>query len=229
MKKIKKYRAGQRLSAKDFNDVVERLEQVEKLDAAYPLKLDKSFGQFKLEFFEYTECIPFILAEDLIPGGSARAYFLNYNIYDGTYISQAGSQSSNVPSFKVYDLYTQFRGKEGYKGICLSLSGAGDAKSHLIISMEQKAEIILFQLADSLSHSDAYQDDCVVLKYFRGKDPSIEDDRITIWNPPAIHNGPYGFAANETASSSSSSSFGWIGWATYDPIEDKYWIIDLEC
>ena len=222
-KKIKPYRKGQNLSAKDFNTLVRRLEKLENLTTVYPFKLTETTNAFVLSHTNYTECIIFVLKDDLTPGGSAEAYFLNYDRNDDFFTQQTGT------TFKVHDLYTRFRGKAGYKGICLSLLGGSPEKSHIIIDIEQKAEVILFQLADTLLHTDESQENCHVLKYFRGKDPSSKTDKITIWNPPAIQSGPYGYSTATSFVSSSTSAFGWVGLATYDPIEDKYWIIDLEC
>lgn len=205
------------VSAKDINDIVRRLERLETFKVSPPLQLiDSNHGKYLS--IQHNKIIRFKLIENQIPGQNATAVEVFYNKTTSLW------NSFGTHEFEVYDPFIRYRGFTDYQGRAILYDTPAGFE---IFEMEQKAKLVLFQLADPLSHSNQSQENCHVLRYMDGKDPGT---KITVWNPEANNVGPFGFATtNQYVGASSASNAGDIGWAYYDYLENKYWIIDLEC
>lgn len=129
-------------------------------------------------------------------------------LYDTTYGTPANGQrwGTIASSFKI--------GKDGRYGFVIV---GGVTSGRVIVSPEfgiTKAKMIHFSLRGSLAVTDVSQTNCTVQDYWQGGNPGTT---VTVWNHPASSNYMFSGAAGK-----------W-GTASYDDIDDKYRIIQLEC
>lgn len=155
----------------------------------------------------------FELKEDLTPGQSAAAYLLPFA--DGQY------QPEVHVEFTVHDaVFGVLRGRgrsqsrRGTRGYARLMPDSGRWE---ILATEQQARWIRFRLSEALgfqSSSAAAEP----LSYWDGTDPDPDQQGIVVLNC-AASDGRYLFAGQSGA----------VGLGCYDPAEDKYRIVQLEC
>lgn len=75
---------------------------------------------------------------------------------------------------------------------------------------------VRFELSASLAKTDASKSATIVGQYGRG---GKHKTSITVYNPADATNSNYTYSGANGAS----------GWAFYDPIEQKFWIFDMDC
>ena len=76
------------------------------------------------------------------------------------------------------------------------------------------AKWIRFHLSGTLAATDQKQDNVTVDAYWQGADPG---STVTVYNTPASVNFMF------------SGTSGKVGLASYDDINGKYWIVQMEC
>ena len=152
----------------------------------------------------------FELTENLAFGGNATAYLLQWT--GAAYVAQSGT------SFEVYDPFSKFNqnckptGQDGARGYA---QWCWDRRVWEIVQMQHQARWIEFvangafattdasATVDGVTYHDGYQPDTAV---------------TTVYNTDES-GGDYKFEGDNND----------IGEALYDPANNKYWIIQLEC
>lgn len=87
-------------------------------------------------------------------------------------------------------------------------------KDAVVHSAVKKAAWVRFRLVNTLTVTDVSQSVCVVDDFWGGRNPGTT---VTVYNLPASVNHVF------------SGATGAKGLATYDDIDDKYWIVQMQC
>ncbi len=155
----------------------------------------------------------FELKEDLAPGQSAAAYLLPF--VAGQYQPEVHVQ------FTVHDaLHGLLRGRgrngehRGTRGYARLMPDSGRWE---ILALEQRARWVRFALSEALTFQ-ASTAQAEVLSYWDGDHPDPHHQGVVVLNCPTSGD-QYMFAG----------AAGAVGLACYDPQEDKYRIVQLEC
>jgi hypothetical protein len=154
----------------------------------------------------------FELKTALQPGLSATAYLLPFD--------EAYAEDAKV-EFEVYDaLVCTFRGRArsesrpGAQGYARFMPDSGRWE---ITAMQQPARWIRFSLTETLHYTDL-TGTAAVLEYWDGYDPDPDGAHLDVRNC-AVSGNRYLFAG----------AAGGIGLACYNPEQDRYHVVQLEC
>jgi hypothetical protein len=155
----------------------------------------------------------FELKEDLAPGQSAAAYLLPF--LEGQY------QPDVYVEFTVYDaLHGLLRGRgrgQAHRGTRGYARLMPDSRRWEILALERRAGWIRFRLTEALGFQTGAAE-AEVLSYWDGEHPDPDQQGVVVLN--CATSGPqYLFGG----------AVGAVGLGCYDPREDKYRIVQLEC
>lgn len=228
-REIKEYREGNRLSASEFNSLVERVKRLEKLQVHQPLQLiNEATSPILMLNRIYIDLVMFELEDDLQIGGVANATRLFWDGINGNFIRDPKAVDNNR-FIKVRDTFFLFSGtgkteeREGDKGFASLFPG--NNVHYEIVSMQQNARMILFRAKSNFTQN-AGSVTASVADYFGGRFPGTSEESsssasggdLVVYNPDAYESA-HMFSGRE----------GQYGWATWDNKSRKYWIIQMEC
>lgn len=223
VREIQTYRANRtRVSARDINNIVDRLEFLERMVAVSPLTIDH-VNNTPVISLSYTPAVIYRLklAQDLPRGGSALAKRVVWGVREEKLIVD-----ENDKLVTAFDLLSIHPGLE--EDNCYALASPGSNK-YEVISIQHIAHWIRFKLNEDLTTSmDKAQ--AIVMDYWQGYSPEQRfAGDFEVWNIPAT-NTPYIFFGESAGQGGGTSgSSGDIGLACWDEVEKLYKIVNIEC
>lgn len=211
-----------RLSAKDVNDVVTRLEYLERMIGVHPIKIDHINDSPAISL-AYTppSIVIFQLGADLAYHNKAAAKFVEWDVRTSSY-----KVDDNQKPIEVYDNLGTTCGLESANGwgILRDVNGLIEA-----IRIAQIARWVRFKLNEDLD-TDMSKAQAILLDYWQGYSPEERfGNDFEVHNIPATNTPFIFFGASAGLGGGTSGSSGDVGLACWDEVEKLYKIVQMEC
>jgi hypothetical protein len=227
---IKTYQANRtRVSAKDVNDIVKRLEYLERMQAISPLKINH-LNEIPIISLNYTPAVifRFQLLNDLQIYPAVNATYKTAQARYVVYKSDTDEfiRDDNDKIIEVWDALNIHSGLENENGYCIHTP---EVNRFEILKIQNIARWVRFKLNEDLTTSMS-KAQAIIMDYWQGYSPEERfGNDFEVWNIPAT-NSPYIFFGESAGQGGGTSgSSGDIGLAVWDDIEKVYKIVNIEC
>ena len=232
------------VSARDLNDIVRRIERLEKLNADLPLEIIESYGHQTITLHNLTPTfVRFQLVDNLDYYKTARANRLTYiPSSDPTNYEVAAGDDDFITVWDALGIWSgegNTTHREGDKGYASPVSNKKGV--YEVIALQTRARVIYFELVAALSATHplalvkvSYQPPVGERAgYLLGRDEVYENLLSSSSSSSSssgerqeffVHN-PKTFAVSYMF----NGDIGHRGWAVWSEYYRRYWIIQMEC